>query len=59
MYFTRQCPSVQTELPDSMVTLREPGGGYVSGDGNFACRIHPAAKSVIGKPYCHLLTRVR
>ena len=39
--------SVRTELADSMVTLGEPGGGYVSRDGNFAGRIHPAAQSAI------------
>ena len=43
-YSTRIC----TELADSMVTLREPRGDMVSRDGNFACRIHPAAQSAIG-----------
>ena len=32
-----------------MVTLGEPGDDQVSRDVNFACRIHPAAQSDIGK----------
>ena len=43
--------SVCTELADSMVTPREPGGDLVSRDGNFACRIHPAAQSAIGEQH--------
>ena len=47
LYFTTQKTSVRTELADSMVTLH--WGGKVLRDGNFACRIHPAAQNVMGK----------
>ena len=49
LYFTTQRTSIHTELADSMVNLGEPGGGQVSRDGNFACRIHPAAQIAIGE----------
>ena len=49
LYFTTKWTSIRTELTDSRVTLGETRGGEVSRDCIFACRIHPAAQSAIGK----------